>query len=255
MRANRIMDMTPNMKNDRHNPYKIPDYDFGDEVLYEQPEPEKAPSGLKGKEVPILLAMCLFSFLVLGTYLLIKFTPGMEYKLGAMFYATNDRFSSAYQVGNVRLGTTMDVLRAVQPHAQKAIAPNGAITMAFVDGDSSYQIWYAEDGPYNIAYKARKDQVVMGQSEDDYINALAKEYGAPSVSSCSRRTSDGVRDCRFSWWMPGEIRIEVISRQDQSVDKTDASASLSVTTITTDTRLEGRMFRTQLETAAERAER
>ncbi|OEJ69062.1 hypothetical protein [Magnetovibrio blakemorei] len=240
------------MKSYRHNTYKIPDYDFGDEVLYEQSKPEKDPKGAKGKEIPILVAMCLFSFLVLGTYMLIKFTPGMEYKLGAMFYTTNDRASSAYQIGQIRLGTTMNVLRAVQPHAQKAIAPNGAITMAFSDGDSSYQIWYAEDGPYNIAYKARQDQVVRGQSEDDYINTLAKQYGAPSVSSCTQRTSDGVRDCRFSWWMPGEIRIEVISRQDQAIDRSTSSSRLMITTITTDTRLEGRMFRTKLETAAER---
>lgn len=236
------------MKNTPNNRLGIPDYDFGDEVLYEQPKPEKEPSG---KELPMLIAMCLFSFLVLGTYMLIKFTPGMEYKLGSLFYGATARASSAYQVGSINLGTTIDVLRAQHPHAQKAIAPNGSITMAFNDANSTYQIWYAEDGPNHIAYKARQDQVIKGMSEDDYINTKSKEYGAPSVSSCTRRTSDGVRDCRFSWWMPGEMRIDIISRQEQAPDHTALASRLMVTTLTTDTRLEGRMFRSQLETAAQ----
>ncbi len=227
------------MSHNSNDHLSIPDLDFGDEALYKQPKPKKKPNA---NELPMLLAMCVFSFLVLGTYAMVKFTPGMEFKLGALFSTANDRPSSAYLIGNIKLGTTMDVLRAAHPNAQKAIAPNGSITLGFADAGSTYQIWYGEDGPSLIAYKARHDQIIEGISEDDYINTLAKDYGSPSLSTCTRRTSDGVRDCRFSWWMPGDMRVDLISRQDQS----PSPSRLMVTTITTDTRLEGRMIRAQL---------
>lgn len=83
-------------------------------------------------------------------------------------------------------------------------------------------------------------------SEDDYLSTIAKRYGAPSVSSCSRRITDGMRDCRFTWWMPGELRLDMNSRQD-----TRASSStprLMVSLVATDTRLENRIRRAHLGT-------
>ena len=226
--------------------YTIPDYDFGDDVLYKQDKP-KPKRKRRDNDVAILFAMCVFTFLVLGTYVMIKVTPGMEFKLGSFFTMISGEGSSGYQLGNVKLGTTMDVLRTSQPGAQKSMASNGAILMSFTDEDAQYVVWYGEDGPYHTAYKERQTRTVTGMGEDEYIGTIAKRYGAPSVSTCSKRMSDGLRDCRFSWWMPGEVRLDLISRQDTSLP----TPRLEVTLITTDTRLESRILRGQMTTTVQ----
>jgi len=231
--------------NSRNTKQGVPDYDFGDEVLYKQP---KLKSPRKKNDIVVLLAMCAFVFLVLGTFMAIKFTPGVEFKLGSFFSMIGSNGQSHYQLGNVKLGTTLNVLRQSQPNAQKAITSGGAILLSFTEGDAKYMVWYGEDGPYHIAYKARQNRIITGMSEDDYIGTIAKRYGAPSVSSCTRRITDGVRDCRFSWWMPGEIRLDLISRQN----KTASLPHLDITMIATDTRLEGRIMRDQLAISVER---
>jgi len=226
--------------------YTIPDYDFGDDVLYKQEKP-KPKRRNRDNDIAALFAMCVFTFLVLGTFVMIKITPGMEFKLGAFFSKIGATPNPAYQLGNVKLGTTMDVLRTSQPGAQKAMTSNGSILLSFSEKDAKYMVWYGEDGPYHIAYKARQNRTIEGISEDDYIGTIAKRYGAPSVSTCTRRITDGLRDCRFSWWMPEEVRLDLISRQDTSA----ATPRLDVTMIATDTRLEGRIQRDQLTTTVQ----
>ena len=227
--------------------YAIPDYDFGDEVLYKQEKPKQKSRRRRDNDMAILFAMCVFTFLVLGTYVMIKITPGMEFKLGSFFSMIGGDPSSSYQLGKVKLGTTMDVLRTSQPGAQKTMASNGAILMSFTEEDAHFIVWYGEDGPYHTAYKVRQNRTITDMSEDDYIGTIAKRYGAPSVSTCSKRITDGLRDCRFSWWMPGEVRLDLVSRQDIGAP----TPSLDITLITTDTRLEGRIMRDQLTTSVE----
>ncbi len=222
----------------------IPDYDYGDDVFYPQPKQERKQNE---NDIAVLFAMCVFAFLVLGTFLAVKFTPGLEFRLSAFFSVIGATDHPGYQLGNVKLGTTMDVLRQQQPDAIKGMTANGSLTLSYQDDEANYTVWYAEDGPYHIAYKARQSRVIEGMSEDDYIGSLAKRYGAPSVSTCSRRITDGMRECRFTWWMSGEVRMDLHSRQELGTDV----QRLLVTQIATDTRLEGRIRRANLNTAAE----
>jgi len=234
----------------KNDDFGIPNYDFGDEVFYKQPRKQQEK---RENDIAVLVAMCLFSFLVLGTFAMVKFTPGMEFKLGSFFSIIGATEHPGYQLGNVKLGTTMDVLRTRQPGAQKAMTARGAITLSYQEDNSDYTVWYGEDGPYHIAYKARQNRIITGMSEDDYIGSIARLYGAPSVSTCSRRITDGLRDCRFSWWMPGEIRLDLNSRQDLSQNNSTAQPRLMVTQVATDTRLEGRIRRAHLSTTTARA--
>lgn len=235
----------PRALSSHHNDLGIPNYDFGDKVLYRQTKPEKRKGD---NDITILLVMCAVAFLILGGLVLIKITPGTEFKLGSFFSAIGAKEHPGYTLGSVKLGTTMDVLRLQQPHAQKGITASGAITLAFDEQDAQYTVWYGEDGPYHIAYKARQSRIVTGMSEDDYIGEIAKRFGAPSVASCTRRITDGMRDCRFSWWMPGELRLDLNSRQDLSA----TTPRLMITLITTDTRLEGRLQRNKSKTSIQR---
>jgi len=221
---------------------QTPDYDFGDEVLYSQPETKKSGDN----DIKVLVWMCLIAVLVLSSFAMIQVIPGAQFKIGALFSSMGMTEHPGYELGNVKLGTTMDVLRETQPQAQKSITANGSIALSFNEDDANYVVWYGEDGPYHIAYKARQNRIVTGMSEDEFISKITTKYGAPSVSTCTQRLMDDVRDCRYSWWMPGELRLDLISRQ--STNTTNGANKLSVTLTATDTRLEGRIRRANLTT-------
>ncbi|MCW8915966.1 MAG: hypothetical protein OQK24_08950 [Magnetovibrio sp.] len=237
-----------------HKKDKTPEYDFGDDILYYQSsktksKPKTRPTaGLKRQEkdndIKTLVLMCLFAFLILGSFVMIKMTPGMEFKISTFFSMAGMKERTGYQLGNVKLGTTMDVLRKDHPDAHKAMAANGAVTLSYNDTDGDYTVWYGEDGPYHIAYKARRNHTVTDLSEEEFVRNVSKRYGGPSVTSCNRRLTDAMQECQYSWWMPGELRLDMISRRDPSIPNAD----INVTMMATDTRLEGRIRRANLST-------
>ena len=81
------------------------------------------------------------------------------------------------------------------------------------------------------------------------VGAIAERYGAPSLASCSKRMTNGLRDCQFSWWIPGEVRMDINSRQDTR----GGATKLTVTTQITDTRVAGRLHRTASRTTGSTA--
>lgn len=206
----------------------------------------RTPSAVRS-EIMVLLAMCVFAFLVLGAFLAVKFLPAQDYEFGRFVHNyLNPRNEQALVLGQVQLGTTMDRVRDDHRHAVKGVTRDGSITLAFLDGQDKYIVWYGENGPYHVAYRARQTRVVEGVSEDELVGAIVERYGAPSLASCSKRMTDGLRDCQFSWWIPGEVRMDVNSRQDTRGPTT----KLTVTTQITDTRMAGRLQRTASRTAA-----
>ncbi len=209
---------------------------------YYKQEPERSMRN----DIVMLLAMCAFAFFVLGSFIAIKMIPDSEIKVGSFFSTYFDnRDDSSFMLGSVKLGTSIDQVRNRHANVVKGVTADGSITMAFLDGNERYIVWYGEDGPTHVAYKARQSQTLPGVSEDDFIGSIAERYGAPSLSSCSRRITDGMRDCQFSWWIPGEVRMDVNSRQDPRATQ----QSLQVTMQITDTRQEGRMRRTAQRTS------
>lgn len=196
-------------------------------------------------EIMVLLAMCTFAFIVLGMVVALKMLPDTEIQIGRFLNGYFDvRDEQSFALGKVKLGTTIDHVRNRYSHAVKGVTQNGSITLAFLDGEDKYIVWYGEDGPAHVAYKARQTQHLTGTSEDDFIGSIAERYGAPSLASCSQRVADGLRDCHFSWWIPGEVRLDVNSRQDTHL----TTPSLKVTLQITDTRMAGRLQRTAART-------
>ena len=223
---------------------QAPDYDFGDDVLYSKPEAEKRPRS-RDNDIRVLLWMCLIAFMVLSSFAAVKLIPGAEFRLDALFKTWSGNGHPNYQLGKVKLGTTMNILEDRHPGAQKAVAANGSIALSFNEADARYLVWYALDGPYHIAYKARQNRDVTGVSEADYVAKFVQEYGAPSVSTCSKRIMDAVRDCHYSWWLPAELRVDLITRVGTSATATD---KLHVTLTATDTHMENRIQRAHLNT-------
>jgi hypothetical protein len=200
----------------------------------------RKPERTMRSDILVLLGMCAFAILVLGASFVVKWLPANTINIGSLFTPHADnRDTASFELGAVQLGTTLDHVRAQHTDIQKAITADGSITLSFFDGQDRYVVWYGEDGPQHIAYKARQVRELRGTTEDEFIGSLAERYGAPSISTCSRRVIDGVRDCQFSWWVPGEIRMDINSRQDPR----DQTAALKVTTQITDTRAEGRLRR------------
>ena len=201
---------------------------------------QQRPQRTMRSEIMVLLAMCAFAFLMLGMVVLIKLLPNTDIQIGRFISGYFDvRDERSFALGAVKLGTTIDHVRGRYKGAVKGVTQDGSLTLAFLDGADKYIVWYGEDGPNHVAYKARQTQVLRGVSEDDFVGDIAERYGAPSLASCSKRVADGLRDCQFSWWIPGEVRLDVNSRQDTHL----ATPVLKVTSQITDTRLEGRLHR------------
>jgi hypothetical protein len=197
-------------------------------------------------DIVILLTMCTFAFVIFGAGLALKMTPTSVFNFSALFSSHSTKHVDATTtLGPVKLGSSLDEVRKLYEHAFKGITADGSITLAFMDGNDHYIVWYGEDGPLHIAYKIRQTRILNGVSEDDYIGSIAERYGAPSMSTCSKHFSDGLRDCQFSWWVPGEVRLDVNSRQDTH----DTKQRLKITRQITDSRLEGRFIRTAQRTS------
>ncbi len=181
--------------------------------------------------------MCLFVLLVLGALAIFKFSSHPDIKIGRFFSVFSARTSDRMRLGDIELGTTMEMLRERHPNAIKTASAHGVVTLAFARDNNRYTVWYAKEGSYRVAYKARRNLDVGGVSEDEYLRKITQRYGAPSLSSCSKSLIDGLRNCRYTWWLPGRIRLDVDSRQDIHA----AVARLRITTQITDTQLAGRL--------------
>ena len=235
-----------------------PDLDYGDDVLYYKEKEIEAPKWIKrrkkrrqqGKDndLAMLLTLCLFAFLMLGGFVFVKMTPGVDFNFAALFSLAGVKEDPAYKLGNVRLGTTLDILRKDFPNAYKAMSANGSVTMSFSDADGDYTVWYGEDGPTHLAYKVRQNYASQDASEDELVNSIAKRYGSPSISTCSKRSTDGARECRYSWWLRGELRLDMVTRNGMR----EAPSLTNVTMMATDTRLEGQVQRANLGTSIRR---
>lgn len=200
---------------------------------------EQSGRSMRG-DIIALLSMCAFAFLVLGAFIAVKMVPQTELKIGTLFNSYLDvRDDTSFTLGAVKLGTTIDQVRNHHEKALKGITADGSITLTFSDGADRYIVWYGENGPQHIAYKVRQVRELSNVTEDEFIGAIAERYGAPSLSTCSRRIVDGVRDCQFSWWIPGEVRLDINSRQDPKATQ----PVLKITQQITDTRQEGRLHR------------
>lgn len=192
-------------------------------------------------DILMLVAMCVFAFLALGLFAGLKAMPDNGFAWSKFFPMMSEAKPAEehFTLGRVKLGTTMDAVRAHHANAVKGVTSDGSITLAFLDKGDQYVVFYGEDGPFHVAYKARQSRELTGVSEDEFVGNIVKRYGAPSLSTCSRRLAGGFRDCQFSWWIPGELRLDVNSRQEMGANA-DA-AKLKVTVQLTDTRLDSRI--------------
>ncbi|PCI38771.1 MAG: hypothetical protein COB46_10655 [Rhodospirillaceae bacterium] len=186
-----------------------------------------------------LVVLCMLSFMAIGAVAVVKKAPNVEFSFSQFFSIYAPTENAAISLGEVTLGSTMSAIRNTQPGATMGVTRSGDITLAFTDKASAFMVWYSEVDSRHVAYKARQAHTVKGISEDDYIGGLALKYGAPSLATCSRRVTDGIRDCHFSWWIKDDIRLDLTSRQRTKTRNSDLQVTLQIT----DTRLDLKLQR------------
>jgi len=218
-------------------------------MAYANTNPTHYKTQNKRSDTSKLAILCLISFIALGSFAAIKMVPEGDFSLAQFFSTKKSNNKHAVELGGVELGSTIDLVRNTQPEATKSLTATGAITMAFAEKDSAYMVWYGEDGPNHVAYKARQTRIIRDMSEDEFVGQLTVKYGAPTLSSCSRRVTDGIRDCHFSWWIPKDIRLDLSSRQFSK----SPTPTLKVMMQITDTRMDLRLQRTAQRTAGRKA--
>ena len=203
---------------------------------------EKAPRS----DIKMLLGMCVVAMVALGAIVSLGMLDKSGFNIGKFFTPVEGQEEAqTFSLSNIKLGTTMDDLLVLHPRARQGVSSDGAVTMTFQDKGMPTAVWYGNYKGQRVAYKMRQASVVSGVSEDEYIGQIVERYGAPSLASCSRRVSDGMRDCQFSWWIPGELRLDINSRQDMYASAQSGSL-LKITTQVTETRLAGHMRRSRI---------
>lgn len=186
-----------------------------------------------------LVVLCMLSFMALGIVAVVKKAPNVAFSFKQFFSVYASSENNAISLGDVKLGTTMSDVRSLQPDATMSVTRSGDITLAFTEKASAFMVWYSEVDSRHVAYKARQARTVKGMSEDDFIGELALKYGSPSLATCSRRVTDGIRDCHFSWWIKDDIRLDLTSRQRTKNKDSDLQVTLQIT----DTRMDSRLQR------------
>jgi len=200
-------------------------------------------------DLSALITLCFFAFLALGVFIAVKILPTSDFTIGQFFSKYGAPSKGAVSLGDIKLGSTINAIQKDHPDASQGITSTGALTMAFTENDAVYIVWYGKDGPNQVAYKARQNRIILNTTEDEYVGNLTKQYGAPSLSSCSSRIVDGLRDCHFSWWVPGDIRLDISSRQFIQ----NKVPSLKITMQITDTHMAHRLQRKALHGAVLKA--
>jgi len=209
-------------------------------MAYQQPQLTRYKTNKKRSDTSTLAILCLCSFVALGAFVGIKMAPDSGFSLSQFFtIAAPSQKNEAVMLGGIELGSSMDSALKTHPGAAKSITSSGAITMAFGDKDTHYIVWYGENKNQTVAYKARQNRTLVGITEDEFVGNLTTKFGPPSLSSCSRRIENGLRDCHFSWWIGNDIRLDLTSRQFTN----RAIPKLKITLQTTDTRMALRLQR------------
>ncbi|MCK5444372.1 MAG: hypothetical protein KAI73_02040 [Rhodospirillaceae bacterium] len=189
----------------------------------------------KDPDISALVALCLFAFLMLAALLMIKNYNGFAPKVTNFFTQIRKQQNDQFQIGDFKLGTSLASLQAKRPDVMGGVNARGQIVASYLDSGARYTAWYGRDGETIFSYRARYDTILNDIDEEAVVYEIISAHGAPSTDSCNARITDGMRACKYSWWLGKGQRLDLATRTP-----TDGSDILKVTMIATDTRLQRR---------------
>ena len=192
----------------------------------------------KNADMSALMALCLFSLIMLATYLMVLNYSAITGEVTTFFTEISKTKDKKFQLGEIKLGSSLASLKKSRPDSIIGVTASGKITAAYKEGSAIYSAWYGEEGPRNFSYRMRYDNSFTDTDEDAIIYEISERHGAPSTNSCNARITDGMRACKFTWWLSDGVRLDVQTRTPiKSNDR------VNLTIIATDTRLKGRVQR------------
>ncbi len=196
----------------------------------------------KSAETSVLMALCLFSIIMLATYLMVINYTAVTSEVTTFFTEISKNKNQRFQLGEIKLGSSLASLKKSRPDSIVGVTASGKISAAYKEGGAIYTAWYGEEGPKNFSYRMRYDNTFSNTDEDAIIYEISERHGTPSTNSCNARITDGVRACKFTWWLSDGVKLEVATRTP--IKSTDsANDSVKVAMIATDTRLKSRVNR------------
>ena len=192
----------------------------------------------KNAEISALVALCLFSIIMLATYLMVLNYTAVTSEVTTFFTEISKSKNQRFQLGEIKLGSSLASLKKSRPDSIVGVTASGKISAAYKEGSAIYTAWYGEEGPKDFSYRMRYDNTFSNTDEDAIIYEISERHGAPSTNSCNARITDGMRACKFTWWLSDGVKLEVATRTPIK-----SNDSVSLTMIATDTRLKNRVNR------------
>ncbi|MDH3335733.1 MAG: hypothetical protein OEL50_03720 [Rhodospirillaceae bacterium] len=193
----------------------------------------------KGDEsMSTLVAMFLFSLILLAAYLMVMRYNASTVQTTSFFTEISKSKNQRFQIGDMKIGTSLKSLKKANPSSVVGVSANGQISAHYSDGSATYTAWYGEEGPRSFSYMIKYDNVFQNTDEEAIVYELSEKYGAPSANSCNARITDGVRACKFTWWLKDGVRFDAITRRPIKTGDW-----LNLTIVATDTRLKNRAQR------------
>lgn len=190
------------------------------------------------EDVSILVALCLFSLILLAAYLTVINRNMVTGEVTSFFTEISKSKNQRFQIGDMKIGSSLMSLKKIKPSAIVGVNATGQVSAQYKDGDATYTAFFGNEGSRSFSYIIRYDNVFNNTDEDAVINEISEKYGSPSTNSCNARITDGVRACKFTWWLPDGIILDAVTRQPIKDGEW-----LNLTIIATDTRLKNRIQR------------
>ena len=192
----------------------------------------------KNADMSVLVALCLFSLILLATYLMVLNYAAVTSEVTTFFTEISKTKNQRFQLGEMKLGSSLASLKKSRPDSVVGISASGQISAAYKEGSATYSAWYGKEGPRDFSYRMRYDNTFADADEDAIIYEISERHGAPSTNSCNARITDGMRACKFTWWLSDGVKLDV---QTRTPIKSNDHVSLTI--IATDTRLKSRIRR------------
>lgn len=192
-------------------------------------------NGKTNADASILGMLCIFSLLMLASYIMVMNPKALSNETTSFFVELSESKNQRFQMGHIKLGSSLADLRKLRSDAIAGVTSSGNVSAIYKDGGATYSAWYGTEGSRNFSYRVRYDNNFTNTDEDAFISEISERFGGPSTSSCNARITDGMRACKFSWWLPDAVRLDVSTRTP--IKNTD---HLKLTIIATDTRQIGR---------------
>ena len=168
------------------------------------------------RDARALRRYCVISLMALIAFAILHHSPEVETRWTGFF--TNLHHEGGFGISNVYFGMTPDDARSRHPSLRLSDEINGGAIGTFNAEGARHVVWFASNESGAGAYRLRADRVYPGQSEQEVIHQLGRQFGPPATSDCKKNWIGGGQRCEYDWWLREGTRLTALSRVSQTPD-------------------------------------